>query len=487
MASLFAVACGPSEPGARDPAQEPVPVVAEPSQPSAAQDEAPTTPLAQTSPDVTSTGPANAIDKAPSPPPYTLHQHDVIEALHPIEDPSGHALDHVFEALTQIDRSETPAESLVRVIHWGDSSIGRDGFPDQIRARFWRRFGDGGPGFLMPESFTGFYQPKSAVLDGNEKWGHCYIAYGCRPNGRYGLGGVIFTSAGGAHTDFRTTYARSKRPWGRSWAHAELWYVATPKGGQLSVQVDDDEPVRLDTRLDASRADPSSEGDAAASPKAAVAWQDRWWATELEPGAHQLSLRARGFGRARVYGVVLEAEGPGVVWDAIPMSGAFTKRLLFWDAEHIRRQIEHRRPDLIVFQYGGNDLKRIVTGTDAAEFRAELDEVLPRLRAGRPQASCLVIGISHHGRSGHFDVDPAHVETIVRVQREAAFAHGCAFFDSFAAMGGRGSLKTWRRRGLLWGDLAHLSPRGHAEMAKILWSAFSSRYVAYRRRGSRAQ
>jgi lysophospholipase L1-like esterase len=400
---------------------------------------------------------------APEAPAYALHPLDIEVAEHPLDDRDGQALAHLYEALARIDRPETPPEeALVRVTHWGDSSIGRDGFPDALRFHFWERFGDGGPGFIMPEAFTGFYQPKSVLLEGNEKWSHCYIAYRCRPDGNYGFGGVIFSSSGGAKAHFETISGRRKRKWGRSWDHAELWYAAFPRGGQLSIQVDGGEPVRLDTN----------------NPQ----WEDRWWSTDFEAGSHGIDLRARGFGRSRVYGLVLEAPGPGVVWDAIPMSGAFTKRLRNWGDEHIREQVAHRRPDLIVFQYGGNDLKRIVTGTDPSEFREELDEVLPKLLEGHQRASCLVIGISAHGRSGHFEVDYEDVEKIVNVQRDAALAHGCAFFDSLAAMGGESGLKDWRRQHLIWGDLAHLSPRGHERMAQMLWSAIISDYVAFRRR-----
>jgi lysophospholipase L1-like esterase len=396
------------------------------------------------------------------PAPYELHPLDIEKAAHPLDDPEGEALAHFYAALARIDRIDASAsEGLVRVTHWGDSSIGRDGFPDAIRTHFWERFGDGGPGFVMPESFTGFYQPKSVRLEGNEEWSHCYIAYRCRPDGNYGFGGVTFSSAGGALTTFATIRRRAKRKWGHSWAHAELWYAAFPRGGQLSLKVDHGDPVRLDTGNEV--------------------WEDRWWSTELKPGAHEIDLRARGYGRSRVYGMVLESEGPGVVWDAIPMSGAFTKRLREWGDEHIRKQVAHRKPDLIVFQYGGNDLKRIVTGTDPQEFREELDEVLPKLLEGHPQASCLVMGISAHGRSGHFEVEYEQVRTIADVQREAATSHGCAFFDSLAAMGGETALKEWRRRHLIWGDLAHLSPRGHAKMAQMLWEAIISGYVEYRR------
>ena len=426
----------------------------------------PTVPLpapAAVRPRFTPEPPAEAAsDAADEAPPYELHPLDVEAATHPLEDPSGQALSHFYAALARIDRRSVDADAaLVRVSHWGDSSIGRDGFPDALRSHFWQRFGDGGPGFIMPESFTGFYQPKSVRLEGNEEWSHCYIAYRCRPDGNYGFGGVTFSSTGGALTTFQTIRQRAARKWGRSWARAELWYAAVPHGGQLSVRIDGRRPIRLKT--------------------ANEVWEDRWWSTRLEPGPHEIDLRARGYGRSRVYGMVLESEGPGVVWDAIPMSGAFTKRLREWDDEHIRQQVAHRKPDLIVFQYGGNDLKRIATGTDPREFREELDDVLPKLLEGHPKASCLVVGITAHGRSGHFEVQYDQVRTIANVQREAALAHGCAFFDSLAAMGDEEALVQWRRKNLIWDDLAHLSPRGRVQMAQILWEAIISDYVEFRR------
>src|SRR5690606_38868535 len=159
---------------------------------------------------------------------------------------------------------------------------------------------------------------------------------------------------------------------------------------------------------------------------------DRWKTIEVEPGPHTLKISAAGHGKSRVYGVVLETDGPGVVWDSTAMIGAFTRRLLAWDREHIAAQIERRDPALIVFTYGGNDLRRIVAGTlDEDQYVEEAGAVLELVRAGKPEASCLVTSVIDHGRSGTYDVLPEHVAIMVAAQRRVAFEHGCAFFDTW--------------------------------------------------------
>jgi len=70
------------------------------------------------------------------------------------------------------------------------------------------------------------------------------------------------------------------------------------------------------------------------------------------------------------------------------------------------------------------------------------------MRRGKPQASCLITAINDRGKSLTYDIDAEHVEVIVEAQREVARQTGCAFFDTYAAMGGPGSFAAWRKRKL---------------------------------------
>jgi lysophospholipase L1-like esterase len=401
----------------------------------------------------------------PQLPSWSPEPGDDVDPHQPLEDPSGVALDYFYRTLTDVD--EAQAGAMARVLHLGDSTLGLDGIPHAIRKRMQQRFGDGGAGLVLLKRYSPSYKPASVKLSGGDGWTHCYIAYQCREDGHYGIGGLIVSDSSGASTSIATL--SDDHPVGKTFSRAELWYAASPIGGTISVEIDGKLARAIDSKA------PEVEGIV-----------DRWETIEVDPGPHTLKIAAGGNGKARVYGVVLETDGPGVVWDSTSMIGAFTKRLLAWDREHIAAQIQHRDPALIVFTYGGNDLRRIVAGTlDEDTYVAEAGAVLELIRAGKPEASCLVTSVIDHGRSGTYDVKPEHVEIMVAAQRRLAVEQGCAFFDTWAAMGGPNSIRTWLKASprLAEPDLKHLNHRGRELMGQWIHEALLAGYVAYRQRG----
>jgi lysophospholipase L1-like esterase len=371
-----------------------------------------------------------------------------------IEDPTGRALVGFHSALARTEAKAPGA--ITRVLHMGDSSIGLDGVPHAIRRRLQQQFGDAGAGFVLLGRRSPNYKNNAVILDSNGGWEICYIAYLCRSNGHYGLGGHTFRASSGAKTTLRTKKAGAH---GREVSRFELWYTAQPGGGRVRLRVDRDEPQVIETR--------------------AEALEDRWHEIRVERGEHTLTVETGGSGRVNLYGVVLETDGPGVVWDTVSMIGAFTKRLHGYDDEHIARQVGHRDPDLLVLSYGGNDLRRFVSrSADAETYKGEYREVIRKLRAGKPGLSCLIVSVIDHGRSGTYDVESRHTEMMVQAQREVAFEEGCAFFDSVAAMGGPGSIREWLRRTprLAEPDLKHLNHRGRDRMGEMIQAALIDRY-----------
>ncbi|MBX3269102.1 MAG: hypothetical protein KF729_02505 [Sandaracinaceae bacterium] len=356
----------------------------------------------------------------------------------------GHrALRPFFEALART----RDAGTIARVTHLGDSSIGLDDLPHRLRGIYQSRYGDAGPGFVLLQASSGSYANRLLWLRTEAEWDLCFIIHRCARDGRYGLGGVTVTSSGGAISEIVL------RP-GRRISRAELWYAAHPGGGRIAFRFGRGEAAyeRLATRADVL--------------------EDRWHAIRREPGQHTVRVSADGGGIARAYGVVLEGEGPGVVWDSISMVGAFTPRMLASDEAHFAGQLAHRDPALVVLSFGGNDLRRLIGGVvDEPRFTGETAEVLSRVRRAVPNAACLLLGITDHAQSGTATVERHHVETIVRAQRAAAARAGCAFWSSLEAMGGAGSFEEWQRLGLASTDGKHLSPRGREVIARRLVAA----------------
>ena len=336
-------------------------------------------------------------------------------------------------------------EGVTRVTNLGDSSIGADGLPHAMRTLFARDFGDAGPGYLRLQRQSNSDRNRTVSLTAAPSWELCVVIRRCRRDGRYGLGGMTVESRGRARTIIRPED-------GRVLSRAELWYLAQPSGGRIGLTLGAQPEVIVET--------------------AAAALEDRWHELDIEPGTHRVQVRALGGGPARAFGVVLENEGPGVVWDSLSVVGAFTHRLLAHDEAHFARQLARRAPSLVVLNYGGNDLRRVVWGhVDRPTLEDETHRLLARVRDAVPETACLVIGISDHTRSGGAAVRPEHVQTVIGSQRAAALRAGCAFWDTTLAMGGDGAFPPWQRRGLGAGDGKHLTERGRQIIAARLYAA----------------
>jgi lysophospholipase L1-like esterase len=214
---------------------------------------------------------------------------------------------------------------------------------------------------------------------------------------------------------------------------------------------------------------------------AADTQEDRVFALELPDGEHEISVRAVGGGRTRAYGVVLERNKPGVVWDGMGWIGSFASRFNNQDPEHLKQQLALRKVDLLAFMFGGNDL----LGFTPKRFRENFDGMIAHVRAAAPDVPCVVFSIVDHGeRKGGGIVSAAGVEEMVSIQREVALERGCAFFDTWTAMGGKGSMGRWNRSDprLGSGDLAHLTHHGHKVIGAMFYRALMAGYRDYRKR-----
>ena len=389
-------------------------------------------------------------------PPWAGEAEDSERVEMPLENVA--TLDPFYASLAASDLGY--AGAITRVMHYGDSAIGNDGIPGAIRMKMQARFGDAGHGFHLLGQPNASYKHQGVRFTEKSPWNHCFIIFGCREkDGHYGLGGTTFESVGGAEIELGTA---NKGAMGRKVSRFEVWYAGMPKGGNLRLSLDGAEAVVL--------------------PTAADQLEDRWHVIEAEDGEHRLSVRAAGGGKVRAYGVVLERDVPGVVWDEMSQIGALTRRMLNFEEAHLHSQIARRDPDLVVFMFGGNDMN---TQGTMAKYREEYTQVLRLFRGAKDPLPCLIMAPLDHGeRDGARIVTRSIVPRLVNAQREVAAAEGCAFFDTYQAMGGEGSMGRWVRSSppLGSGDLSHLTHHGHKVVGGMLYRALVAGYAGYRER-----
>jgi lysophospholipase L1-like esterase len=385
---------------------------------------------------------------------------DVGAAHRSVEDPSGHALDAFYAALAKTD-SGVPG-SAVRVAHYGDSLIVSDFMSSTLRRRFQARFGDAGHGFILIAKAWKWYLHYDVSHSSSEGWLTNRIVNPRIADELYGYGGVSFRSA---EMGVKATFGTSKPPpgglpdegFGRRVSRFQVHYLEQPKGGKFDLSIDGKKVSTVDTN--------------------AVEKALKTATVNIEDGEHSLEVKVSGGAEARLFGVALEREVPGVVWDALGVLGGRARMLDVNDDAHWASSLRARDPSLVVMQYGTNESTD--TGYPMDQYEASLELVLKQVRQALPQASCLVVGpMDRAGKSGG-ETMPIILK-LEEAQRKVAFKAGCAYWDTFLAMGGPGAMGRWvkAKPQLGSGDYTHPTYAGASILGDLLYSALMEGYVS---------
>lgn len=376
--------------------------------------------------------------QTPSGPRYTIDPADYEGAPVAIVDEGDRGLAPFYAQLLRTALGEERA--VTRIAHYGDSSIATDHITSTVRRDLQARFGDAGHGFVLIAKGYLPYRHRDVEHRASESWQLREITRNHDSTGWYGFGGIQYRGRPGATAHFATT---DDGPVGREVSRFLVYYQKHERGGAFEHRLDGG----VWTRVEAV-ADPS---------------EDAVLELAVPTGAHALDLRFAG-GQPRLYGVALEREGPGVVYDSLGLVGARASRLLYFDAEHVARQLRLRGTHLVVLGFGGNEAEdNIRRDTYQTDYR----EVIRRMRGGRDDLGCLVFAPLDQGERDARGrvVTMENLPVIVEAQRAAAAAEGCAFFDTLAAMGGRDAIGRWLRLRLASGDLRHMTPSGYERVA----------------------
>ncbi len=394
---------------------------------------------------MTSCGLTAAAGKSPF---YSYWPHFLSASNPPATGPTGRsgienpeALEHFFKALAAAESGRRLEP--VRIAHFGDSHIAADILTRRIRERLQQQFGDGGAGFILPGNpmSTRRQGVSSGVTSG---WAVNGLGARALKNGMYCPLGIV-----------QTTNQPGERMWLQaSGNHFEVYYARQPGGGSLDIAVDGvsllDEPISTASRT--SQVGVFSFDSAAG-------------------GVHELQIRTLGPGTVTILGLVAEQLTPGVAYDVLGLNGARANRMLGWNQTDFADVLQERNPDLVILSYGTNE----VTDGDWSSlgYQRVLTQVLSALRKALPRTSILI-----YGPPDRSDVPLAakRMAAMNESHRLAALNHDAAFWSSFEAMGGAGSMNSWLRKGLAQNDRVHLTSAGYSRMGDIFFADLMRAY-----------
>lgn len=316
----------------------------------------------------------------------------------------------------EVLRSAALHRGQARIVIYGGSHTAADLYPSVIRRAFQAGFGDLGHGFVMPvPPFENYWQGgvRIAPSEGFAGTEPSLKRMGVEP---YGIAGMAFDSEGVASAELSTDNSAV--------SNIELLFLAQPDAGSVDLHIDDFPVWNVPTGAAEVHAASVNIG--------------------VTDGPHRLRIDTRGDGPVRLFGVVLEREGSGVIVDQLGLAGAKARHPLLWTESVWYDLLVSRRPNLFIFSYGNNeaDDHHLTNDQHIAHFEA----MLTRFRTHFPSTSCLVVGPTDRllpDANGVLATPP--LITILRdAQRRIAREQGCAFFDTLAWQGGPGAMARWR-------------------------------------------
>ncbi len=363
-----------------------------------------------------------------------------------IEDETTHALDAFYTSLAKTRAKKSGA--VTRILHYGDSVITSDYISGTLRRKLQTEFGDAGHGFILIANPWEWYFHNDVAHGSAEGWNSSRMTGPNAKDGMYGVGSVSFTGTTGASAFFGTAERGS---YGKKVSRFDVYYLETVAGGELEVKIG----------MTTSRF--STKGEDKVS---------RVQSFPVPDGEAKLTLRVVA-GTPRLFGVALERDEPGVIYDALGANGARAESLASMNSAHFREQMALRKPALIVLQYGTNESE--APGI-AQNYEATLGSVVGMVKAAAPFASILIaapLDRAEAVESGTLRTKPV-IKKLIAAQKSVAKASGIAFWNTFEAMGGEGSMAKWVKAGLGGSDLTHPSTQG----AEIIGDHFAKALTA---------
>lgn len=368
----------------------------------------------------------------------------------PLIDPHG-SLDGFFQALQRAESGQSKEQ--IHILHYGDSPTTADLITADVRSRLQERFGNAGHGFSLVAAPWSWYQHRGIRLHASG-WSMITPTLGTRGDGKYGLGGVSFEGTVGAFS--RVTLQDTGH------TRVRVYFLKQPEEGAFEIAADGN--VLAETITTAAQQTSGAQN------------------YPIPAGTREVSLRVT-HGTVRVFGMEFSKSHPGVLYSSLGLNGASTSTLSrFMEAAHWGQQLRAASPQLVVINYGTNES---VFGAFVDKYlEPELRRVISRVRESVPDSAILIMSPMDRGTRNEAGdiVTPETIPDIVRIQKKVALDMNVAFFNTYEAMGGAGTMAKWYTKipRLVGSDYMHPLPAGAKLVGDLLYEGLSEQYQRYK-------
>lgn len=362
-----------------------------------------------------------------------------------------HALDHFYASLLQ--------GGPTRIVHYGDSPTTGDLITADARAMLQKQFGDAGSGFVLIAKPWAWYNHRGVEMEASSNWKIDIAGIAQLKDGMHGLGGVSFVGSTGANAHWKVKPHQ---------AIAEVAFLRQPDGGEFEVDADDQ---KLGVVATAPDPDVDNRGPG-------------YQSFELPPSATKVTVRVTK-GTVRLYGIEFRTQASGIMYSSLGINGANVTLLSrSFNGPHWAAELRHYKPALVIVNYGTNEsgYAKFVDTTWGPEMRL----VVARIHAALPESSVLLMSPMDRGeKNAAGEIETVQVlPRLVNIESKVAAETGTAFFNTFEAMGGAGTMARWytSEPRLVSADFIHPMPAGAKIVGELLYKALRDGYNDYKLR-----
>ena len=344
----------------------------------------------------------------------------------------------------------------VRIMHYGDSQIECDRITSLLRQQFQEEFGGMGVGLVPALQTIPTFTLSSSIWPDDVPQ---YLAYGpadMRSTDNF-YGPLARVTHIPEHATIRLTGIGGK-DYGRSSYFSKIT-VITRQPATLLLKVGSEE--------EAQEMPLSSGGEPC------------FYTTSLGRAVGRVTLEVEG--ETDILGIQLDGQ-TGVNMDNIPMRGSSGSSLLTISRSSIRPFFNRENVALVVLQFGGNSTPYL-NRDNLHEFKESTKRLIHSFQQLEPNAKVLFIGPADMARNREdgemesYPILPALNDSL----RAAANEAGAAFWNMYAAMGGKGSIIRWVEANpqLAGEDYIHFTPLGAKKIGKLLYDTLHLYYRFY--------
>jgi lysophospholipase L1-like esterase len=385
----------------------------------------------------------------------------------PIEYPAGDSsvLFSFFRMLDNISESPQP----LRILHYGDSQIEGGRISSVIRQELQSEFGGLGPGFMPVYAGQSNIGQWKSSYTGNWYIERVFGQSGAVPvHNRYGILGSYSgfmrdtalpqTVAAAASVSY-SPLERHVYPLRSQFNNLNLYCSAS--SAALFAEI-----YRTDSLLHFMIAD-------TAAGIVSLNWKP-------SKPVDNFRIEFTSAIPPQLLGISLDGIS-GIALDNIPMRGSSGLDFTRISVETATAMAAMLKPGLIMLQFGANiaiDTRISYRGYENSLARQIL--ALNRIFPGTPIIIVGIADMSSKEASGYASLES--VEKVRDAQRNAAARLGCAFWDTYQAMGGAGSMAAWAHTSppLARPDYVHFSYQGAQLIGQMMYNSLMQEYNTFR-------